>query len=311
MFVGGEAKNLEAGPSESAGAGRRRLITRRRVLGSMLGSAGLAVGGAGYAYGIEPVWPAVTRLQMPLANLGPEFEGARLIQISDLHVGSSVPLDYLQKWIDWIAGQQTDWVVVTGDLVHYSHHLAVGPMARLVSRLRAREAVLTSLGNHEYGACRPGGGMAGLAQRAVNALAGEGVRALRNEVVTFRRGRSELHIVGMDDLWGEQYRPDVAFAALPSTAPTIVLSHNPDTFVDLLDRPFDWMLSGHTHGGQVNIPLFGPPVLPVRHRQFAAGHSSLAGKNLYVNRGLGWVMRVRFNARPEVTIFTLRRASTT
>jgi predicted MPP superfamily phosphohydrolase len=100
----------------------------------------------------------------------------------------------------------------------------------------------------------------------------------------------------------------VAFAALPPSAPTVVLSHNPDSFVDLLDRPFDWMLSGHTHGGQVNIPLFGPPLLPVRHRQFAAGQFSLAGKNLYVNRGLGWGLRIRFNARPEVTVFTLTKA---
>lgn len=132
-----------------------------------------------------------------------------------------------------------------------------------------------------------------------------GIRVLRNQVASFRRGRSELNIVGLDDCWGDNYYPDDAFRDLPSEAPTIVMSHNPDTIVDLLDRPGHWVLSGHTHGGQVNIPFFGPPLLPVAHKEFVAGRYKVASKNLYVNRGLGWIHRVRFNARPEITVFTL------
>lgn len=245
---------------------------------------------------------------MPLPALGPEFQGARLIQISDLHVGPSVPLAYLQKWVDWVSAQQADFVLVTGDSIHYSNEPGTPIAARLLRRLGAREAVLVSLGNHEWAATGPLRGSAGLAQRAVNAMEREGLKVLRNQAASFRRGRSELHVVGLDDLWGTNYHPSDAFHQVGSVAPTIVMSHNPDTFPDLLQAPGDWVLAGHTHGGQVSIPLLGPPRLPVRHKQFAAGHYRLGGKNLYVNRGLGWGRRVRFNARPEVTVFTLENA---
>lgn len=262
---------------------------------------------AGYAYAIEPVWPEVVYRQIPLPGLGSEFQGTRIIQLSDLHVGHKVSLTYLQKWVDWVSAQQADFVLVTGDSVNYSSGAATPIMARLLARLRAREAVLVSLGNHEWGAWSPAGGNAGMAHRATNALKDQGVRVLRNQVASFRRGRSELNVIGLDDCWCSNYFPDDAFRALPSESPTIVMSHNPDSVMDLLDRPCHWILSGHTHGGQVSIPFFGPPLLPVRHRQFAAGHYVVAGKNLYVNRGLGWIRRVRFNARPEITVFTLEK----
>jgi predicted MPP superfamily phosphohydrolase len=274
-----------------------------------LGGAGTAVlGGVGYALGIEPIWPEVTYFRMPLAGLGPEFQGARIIQLSDLHVGPQVPESFLQKWIDWVSAQEADFVLVTGDSVNYSNSTGTSVMARLLRRLRAQKAVLVTLGNHEWGAWEPYAGMPGLAQRAANAMKQEGIRVLRNQVASFRRGRSELHVVGLDDCWGSNYRPEDAFRQLGSQAPTIIMSHNPDSFPGLVQGPGDWVLAGHTHGGQVNIPFFGPPRLPVRHRQFAAGHYCVGGKNLYVNRGLGWARRVRFNARPEVTVFTLERA---
>lgn len=297
---------MRAGRQAALPAAPPGRISRRRLLCGLLAAGGAGLGaGAGYAYGIEPVWPRVNHHRMPLSRLGSEFQGARLIQISDLHVGPSVPGDYLQKWVDWITAQQPDFVVITGDCIHYSRAAGLPALGRLLGRLRAKEAVLVALGNHEWGASQPRGGRADVAERAANAMRAEGVRVLRNQAASFRRGASELHIVGLDDYWGDNYNPALAFGTLPAMAPTVVLSHNPDTFIDLLERPFDWMLSGHTHGGQVNIPLLGPPLLPVRHRQFAAGHFRLAGRNLYVNRGLGWARRVRFNARPEVTVFTL------
>lgn len=300
----GDASQDAPGPR-----GRRLRLTRRQWLGaSVAGAASGALATVGYAWGIEPVWPEVVHQPMFLPGLGPEFQGARIIQLSDLHVGPKVSIDYLRTWVDWVAAQEADFVLVTGDSVHYANQAATPIMAGLLARLRAREAVLVSLGNHEWGSWHPGGGGPGLAQRAANAITGEGIRLLRNEVASFRRGGCELHFVGLDDCWTGNYRPLDAFRAVPSVAPTIVMSHNPDSFLDLLQGPGHWVLSGHTHGGQVSIPFFGPPVLPVRHRQFVAGHYQLGGKNLYVNRGLGWIHRVRFNARPEITVFTLEAA---
>ena len=117
-----------------------------------------------------------------------------------------------------------------------------------------------------------------------------------------------LRLVGVGDLWTGPYVPS---CLPPPTAgkPTIVLSHNPDTAPELAKRGADLILSGHTHGGQVSIPFLGPPILPVRLRQYAAGHYRLKTSQLYVNRGLGWLRRVRLFVRPEVTILRLKPAS--
>ncbi len=245
---------------------------------------------------------------MPIPDLPGDLAGLRIVQISDLHLGSGVPIGYLNKWVDVVNNRGPDLVVVTGDLVHHGRAEWTGVAARLLARLQAGEGVLAILGNHDWGACSMGQGFAAWADRVATALTGRGVRVLRNEAVAVRRGPVPLHIVGLDDYWGDRYDPAAAFAAVPPSTPCIALAHNPDCFLDLLDTPASWTLAGHTHGGQVNLPLLGPPVLPVRHKQFVAGHYRLASKNLYVNRGIGWLRRVRFNARPEITEFTLTRA---
>jgi hypothetical protein len=100
------------------------------------------------------------------------------------------------------------------------------------------------------------------------------------------------------------------FRALPARAAAIVLSHNPDT----ADLPgwgaySGWILSGHTHGGQCKPPFLPPPLLPVRNRRYTCGEFELAGgRRLYISRGVGHLQRVRFNVRPEITVFRMERA---
>ena len=129
------------------------------------------------------------------------------------------------------------------------------------------------------------------------------LRILRNEMVEVKG----LQIVGLDDLWARRGDPAVALSRVDQTRPTLVLSHNPDS-VDLGDwRGYrGWVLSGHTHGGQCKPPFLPPPLLPVRNRRYTAGIIPLSdGRTLYINRGLGYLHQVRFNVRPEITIFTL------
>jgi len=100
---------------------------------------------------------------------------------------------------------------------------------------------------------------------------------------------------------------DLSGALADPTAATIALSHNPDT-VDRAGWGWHrgWILSGHTHGGQVKPPFLPPPLLPVENKRYTAGEFSLSdGRRLYINRGVGHLLRVRFNVRPEVTIFRL------
>lgn len=245
---------------------------------------------------------------MPLKGLGKAWAGARLIQISDLHVGNSVPLDYLGHWVGWINSRQPDFVVVTGDIIQSAQINHADEAARLLARIQAREGVLLVLGNHDWLTSHKGGGHAQYAKMVVQAMEKQGLRVLRNECVSCERDGRPLNIVGMEAYFGDNFDPDAAFDGVDPDEPCIALLHNPDGFPDLRDKSAQWVLCGHTHGGQVNIPLIGPPLLPVVNKQWSAGHYVVDGKNLYVNRGIGWLLKVRFNARPEITEFTLTPA---
>jgi uncharacterized protein len=126
---------------------------------------------------------------------------------------------------------------------------------------------------------------------------------LRNSVC----GVGGLDIVGVDDLWAHAADPTKALAARSGQA-SIVLCHNPDA-VDIKrwwTGYRGWVLSGHTHGGQCKPPFLPPPLLPVKNRRYVAGEVDLFdGRRLYINRGLGHLIRARFNVRPEITRFTL------
>ena len=128
---------------------------------------------------------------------------------------------------------------------------------------------------------------------------------LRNSCATVQR----LDFIGVDDLWAEHADPRRALEQRRSAA-AIVLCHNPDA-LDVLDWEGyrGWILAGHTHGGQCKPPFLPPPVLPVRNTRYTSGEIPLGigdGRRLYINRGLGHLLQVRFNVRPEITAFTLR-----
>ena len=131
-----------------------------------------------------------------------------------------------------------------------------------------------------------------------------GITLLRNEL----RDVEGLQIVGCDDLWAGRFLPSAPLRALDARRAAIVLSHNPDS-VDLpvWEGYQGWILSGHTHGGQCKPPFLPPPLLPVWNRRYTCGEFALHGdRRLYVSRGVGHLLQVRFNVRPEVTLFTLR-----
>jgi predicted MPP superfamily phosphohydrolase len=116
-----------------------------------------------------------------------------------------------------------------------------------------------------------------------------------------------LTVFGLDDYWGPRFRPSALFADFVPGSPAIALSHNPDSCdAPVWGRYDGWILSGHTHGGQCKPPFLPPPILPVENKRYSAGEFPLSGgRRLYINRGIGHLTRVRFNVRPEVTLFTL------
>jgi len=277
------------------------VLTRRQFIQGCLGATTLGAGLLAYAAEIEPFWVEEVHRPLSVRGLPATLRGRRLVHLSDLHVGGRVPDDYVLREFGRVAELRPDILVVTGDLTQASG----GDQAERVLARMPHGALGTFcvLGNHDYGHEWQEAEKADLLSARLRA---SGVTVLRNEVAEV----AGVQIVGMDDLWAHRFRPDLAFGAADPSAPTICLTHNPDT-VNLEGwGAFEgWILAGHTHGGQCKPPLLPPPRSVVRDKRYIAGEYELPrGRRMYINRGLGFVNQLRFNARPEITVFELASA---
>jgi predicted MPP superfamily phosphohydrolase len=285
-------------------------LTRRQWLRAAAGAGIVSLAGLGsYVRWIEPFWIDFVARELQIANLPLELDGKRLIQISDIHVGPIVDDDYVIRAFEMVSRLEPDYLVLTGDFIS-SRADGAAPFdqaRRVDTHLKpAKLGTIAILGNHDYG---PGWASARTANAICELLQDVGVTVLRNEDML----AAGLRFVGYDDLWAEQFGPKLMSHLWPSTIPTLVLCHNPEA-VDLpaWSNYQGWILSGHTHGGQCKPPFLPPPLLPVKNRRYTSGAIDLHdGRFLYINRGLGYLRQVRFNVRPEVTVFTLRAAGTT
>ncbi|MBC7842495.1 MAG: metallophosphoesterase [Gemmatimonadaceae bacterium] len=268
-------------------------------------TAGASLAGLGsYAHWVEPFWLDVTRRDLPIAHLPQSLDGKTLLQLSDLHIGP-VKDSYLERV--WLTGRalSPDIVVYTGDwltwrgpeqLAQLEHHLPLIPHGRM--------ATVSILGNHDYGyrwRDRT------VADAIVSRIEAVGVPVLRNAAMEI----DGLSVVGIDDWWSPYAKPEVALANWTRDTPTLVLNHNPDCMDDRARwHGYDgWVLSGHTHGGQCRSPFLDPPLIPVRNKRYTSGEIALDdGRRVYISRAVGFNVQVRLGVRPEIVLFTLRRA---
>jgi predicted MPP superfamily phosphohydrolase len=281
-------------------------ITRRKWLRRVAwGTGALAAGVVIDTFFIEPHWLEIVERDLPIRNLPSHWVGKRLVQISDIHVGHKVSDDYLIHSFQRVAAYQPDVVVVTGDYVSGTPRegkIPVQQAARVYAHLpRGTVATLGILGNHDYGVAWKSGAAAA---QVKNVLEDAGLKMLRNSAADL----DGLTIVGLDDLWADRCDGAAAFAGTDRGSARLALCHNPDA-VDQDHWPgyVGWILCGHTHGGQCKPPFLPPPQLPVENRRYTAGEFQLSGnRQMYINRGLGHLLGVRFNCRPEVTVFRLK-----
>lgn len=291
--------------SPSAVATEREPLSRRRFLGRSVKVLSCAAAGTLlYTWRVEPHWVEVVEWPLPIAGLAPELAGKRLVQVSDLHAGPIVDQNYLMASLEGVAELRPDAIVVTGDFMTCDADESVG---KAIEAMRALPSAplgrLAILGNHDYGRYWQQEGAAGKLCSELEKLQ---IQALRNEVTSL----GGLQIAGVDDLWTKNFQPEQTLRELATDRPALVLCHNPDG----VDQPAfadyrGWILAGHTHGGQCKPPFMPPPIASVSNRRYVAGEYELTGgRRLYINRGLGYAHRVRFNARPEITVFTLQRA---
>jgi hypothetical protein len=287
---------------------KEHFLTRRRFLRSAAAGALLtATGTAAYTWRIEPHWVEVVRRDLPIAHLPTALVGRTLVHLSDLHAGPEVEDDYLIRSLQYVSALDADILALTGDFMTCSSGEQLDRATRILSHLRpARLATVGVLGNHDYGHAWNQPALAD----ALTARLGElGILLLRNDHRTIHG----LTVAGLDDLWSQRFAPEQTLPTLEANQANLVLCHNPDAADEGGWCGYrGWILCGHTHGGQCKPPFLPPPLLPVRNRLYTAGEIVLSdGRRLYINRGLGHLRRVRFNVRPEITVFTLRRPANT
>lgn len=281
----------------------RRQLGWRRALFNTMNRVGLT---GAHALPMNRRWVEIHRRKMPFAGLDPALAGMKIVQISDLHYSPVVWQRYLIQYLSWVNDLEPDVVVVTGDLITGGYRFA-HRIATILSHLKAPHGVICTLGNHDYSIYgrnnhREGNRRADYLQKC---LQDRGLIVLRNETMYLKRDRVQkpLAIVGLDDEWSGHIDPPRAWSGVDTSLPILCLNHNPANARELLEYPWQWMLSGHTHGRQVATSRFGKRFYPHRYRHYTHGYYAVEGRHLYVNKGLSYGQRVQTWCRPEITLF--------
>jgi predicted MPP superfamily phosphohydrolase len=248
---------------------------------------------------------AHTRVVVELPGLDESRRGLEIVQLTDLHIGNGLEGDRLSALVEKVNALEPDLIAITGDIFDFDPAF-VPDGAKRLSELRARLGVYAVLGNHDT---YTGSELVAdeLGQYA------PGVRLLREEIVALP-GDSPLYIAGVDDPGRDWTARDVQIASLerlarsvPSDGPTILLVHRPEVFHQAARLGFPLTLAGHTHGGQISLPLPGGRINPARIvSAFTRGLYRQGDSVLYVNRGVGMAgPRIRFNCRREIATVEL------
>lgn len=243
--------------------------------------------------------PEITETDIWLRRLSPAHDGLRIVQLTDLHHSLFTPREEIQRAVHLSNRLRPDLVALTGDYVTLSRDY-IWPLAQALGKLRARLGVFAVLGNHDF-QVNPG--------EVTRALHTQRIRVLRNSHCALRSRSATLWIVGVDDLWWRADDMDRALHSVPARDTKILLCHNPLGIHAASERDVDLVLSGHTHGGQVRLPVVGSVYGRSKlGERFVEGWNRLNGTQIYVSRGIGKVLvPLRVGCPPEITCLRLRR----
>ena len=276
--------------------------TRRHFLRNAgWGVAGAALGAGGWANKIEPDWVEVTHHAVKIPHLPREFDGFRIAQISDIHIEGGDMGAELPRICALANAQNADAIVVTGDYVTTPTDADPEVLARGLMALQAPMGVWGIMGNHDY--------WSGPSTKIVgDIVARTPVQVLINRNHVWEKDGARLHLAGFDDFWGGTRDFDSMAAKIPDGEAAVALGHEPDFAIEVAATgKYGLMLSGHSHGGQIALPGGIPIHVPQYAHKFPRGWYDVNGLKLYTNRGLGTVgIPMRFCARPEISVFTLR-----
>jgi len=236
-------------------------MNRRTFFKLALYGGAVALAGS-YPVYIERNIVRVNRYRIPLAKLPPSFHGFRIAHLTDLHLGFLVSESFIEGIVHKTNKLQTDLIVCTGDYVHERNTIGeIEKVWPIMSKLKARYGVYSVLGNHDHWAD---------SDRSLYWLE-RTKQNLRHKCQPIYKGIDRILIGGAGDYWEDQLKIDKAFSCSNENECRLLLSHNPDSVDTEFNTPLSLVLSGHTHGGQIVIPYFGPPKLPVNNKNNSSG----------------------------------------
>lgn len=298
---------------------------------------------------IEPKLLSTSEIMWKLNAHQAHLDNLTIIQLSDLHFHKKISQKFLNKVVQRVCKAQPDLILFTGDFLCYSLLEEKEKLKSFLNRLTAPLGCFCSFGNHDYSTYvsrnkegiydimpppNPlGGVLRGLGtilssspqrgydvskevytielhEELCSLLKETPFQLLENSTTTLSIG---LNITGLGDMALGRCRPQTAFSGYKRDYPGIILSHNPDSFPQLLDYPGDWILSGHTHGEQIHFPWpkwlkkVSQKLARLENKEYTRGLFYLGEKKLYVNRGLGCHKPFRFCSPPEITIIKTKR----
>jgi predicted MPP superfamily phosphohydrolase len=280
-------------------------FTRRTFL---VASGTTAAGLALYSGEIARHEIDVVNRPMAIANLPAPFHGYRIVQVSDIHLDEFTEPFFLERVVHRVNQLNPDLVLLTGDFItHGSMTFLAGNHA-----IRRCAQILTSLTAPLRYGCLGNHDVAFNAPLVTQTLADHGTPVLINQHLPIERNGSRLWLCGVDDPGTSHPDLDRTIPDKPD-GPVLLMAHEPDYADAVTAHPkghlVDLMLSGHSHGGQIRLPLVGALILPPMGRKYSQGHYTFSRMQLYVNRGIGTVgLPFRLNCPPEITAFTLQPA---
>lgn len=273
---------------------RRTFLKLSTIATITLGSAGLVYGGT-----IEPYDIEITTNDIPLHNLSANFDGYKIIQITDLHMGSWLNRERLVTAVDIINEYKPDLVAITGDFITLGRiESQADDLIHGLSQLQATDGVVAVMGNHDHYAN---------VDQTREVIQQANIKELPNEHIIIERQSEQLVIAGLDDVWESQHDIEKLTSGLPEGVPAVLLAHEPDIADETSETGyFGLQISGHSHGGQIRLPFLDAPVLPWLGQKYPMGRYQVNNMIQYTNRGIGMTgMPVRINCRPEIAIFNL------
>jgi len=276
-------------------------VTRRSFLNKsmkgILGVAALFSLPLGYSNQGERFWYKVNQVPISFNRLPSAFQGLRLVQFSDVHIGHYFAERHLLKIVEMIQSLRPDMICFTGDLVEQDGSVLQACIP-VLSKLKAPLGKWAVPGNHDY---------RGNIHQVVEGLEKADFEVLINRNKKIIKEHQSITMIGVDDSLNGNPNMIKAISGTHENEFKILLSHIPD-YADIAKHyPIDIQLSGHSHGGQIRIPFYGSVITPIGAKKYIDGLYHIQDSNLvlYVNRGIGTtVMPLRFACRPEITLFT-------